>query len=168
MRRRQRFPRTRNAIPVKPWCALIAPVKAPFLWPNNSDSISASGNSGRFSEMKFWAKLSAKQFSFHQKEQNRSARSRRPRLCPFRFRQRNDANKNNKEIFSAGTISFLFVTAKMALEAITGKVVFAHFHFGNLGTPIAVCRAGGILGAIIVWFLAKRSLSPTRLPCDES
>lgn len=60
---------------------------------------------------------------------------------------------DDKKIFWAGAISFLFVIGKAALEAITGQVVFSQLHFGNLGTPIAVCHAGGILGAIFVWYL---------------
>jgi rhomboid family GlyGly-CTERM serine protease len=67
---------------------------------------------------------------------------------------------DDRKIFWAGAISFLFVAGKAGVEAITGQVVFAHWHFGNLGTPIAVCHAGGILGAVFVWYLAKRRQLP--------
>ncbi len=58
--------------------------------------------------------------------------------------------EEDKKIFWAGAISFLFVIGKASVEAITGQVVFSQLHFGNLGTPIAVCHAGGILGALVV------------------
>ena len=74
---------------------------------------------------------------------------------------------DDKKTFWAGAISFLFVTGKAALEAITGQVIFTHWHFGNLGTPIAVCHAGGILGAIFVWSLTTRSLSIHQLTRNE-
>ena len=61
-------------------------------------------------------------------------------------------NKNDRKLFWAGAISFLFVITKATWEAITGEVVFSQLHFGNLGTPIAVCHAGGILGALFPVF----------------
>ena len=64
--------------------------------------------------------------------------------------------KDDKKIFWAGTISFLFVITKAAWEAITGQVVFSQLHFGNLGTPIAVCHAGGIFGVLVLWFFRRR------------
>jgi len=62
-------------------------------------------------------------------------------------------SQTNKKILWAGAISFLFVITKAAWEAATGAVVFSAFHFGNLGTPIAVCHAGGILGVLFVWIV---------------
>lgn len=70
---------------------------------------------------------------------------------------------DDKKIFWAGAISFLFVTGKAALEAITGEVVFSHLHFGNLGTPIAVCHAGGILGALLIWILNCKMMFRSRV-----
>lgn len=70
---------------------------------------------------------------------------------------------NDKKICWAGAISFLFVTAKAALEGITGEVVFSQLHLGNLGTPIAVCHAGGILGALLIWILNCKMMFRSRV-----
>jgi rhomboid family GlyGly-CTERM serine protease len=51
----------------------------------------------------------------------------------------------------AGLVCFLSVVGKSILEAATGDVLFARLHFGWLGTPIAVCHAGGVLGALGAW-----------------
>lgn len=66
---------------------------------------------------------------------------------------------DDKKIFWAGAISFLFVIGKASVEAITGQVVFSHLHFGNLGTPIAVCHAGEILGVLFIWAFQKRGFN---------
>ena len=46
---------------------------------------------------------------------------------------------------------FIIVVGKCLVEAITGHVVFESWHLGSLGTPIAVCHAGGVLGALAAW-----------------
>ena len=47
---------------------------------------------------------------------------------------------------------FLFlVVGKSVIEAVTGSVVFSSMHFGNIGIPIAVCHAGGALGALLAY-----------------
>lgn len=51
-----------------------------------------------------------------------------------------------------GTLSLAVVIVKSCVEAMTGQVMLGAFHFGMLGTPIAVCHAGGVLGGLI--FLA--------------
>ena len=77
-------------------------------------------------------------------------------------------SQNDKKLVWAGTISFLFVTGKAAWEAITGQVVFSQFHFGNLGTPIAVCHAGGILGALVVALKKSGSASINPTLCTST
>jgi hypothetical protein len=43
-------------------------------------------------------------------------------------------------------------------EAVTGDVLFASWHLGSLGTPVAECHAGGVLGALLAWlFLEGRN-----------
>jgi rhomboid family GlyGly-CTERM serine protease len=59
----------------------------------------------------------------------------------------------DKTIFRAGLISFALVIGKCAIEAATGEVVFAFFHGENIGTPIAICHAGGVLGGLFAWIL---------------
>jgi rhomboid family GlyGly-CTERM serine protease len=52
----------------------------------------------------------------------------------------------------AGAIAcFITVVGKCLFEAVTGHVVFESWHLGSLGTPIAVCHAGGVLGALSAW-----------------
>ena len=43
----------------------------------------------------------------------------------------------------------------IAQEAATGDVLFASWHLGSLGTPIAACHAGGILGALVTWLVLR-------------
>jgi rhomboid family GlyGly-CTERM serine protease len=56
---------------------------------------------------------------------------------------------------AAGLVSFASVVLKSLVEALTGEVVFASWHLGWLGTPIAVCHAGGVIGASMIWLLLR-------------
>jgi rhomboid family GlyGly-CTERM serine protease len=51
----------------------------------------------------------------------------------------------------SGLFCFMGVTGKSLLELVTGQVLFASWHLGSLGTPIAACHAGGVLGVLLVW-----------------
>jgi len=62
----------------------------------------------------------------------------------------------------AGMLCFAGVVAKSVLEAVSGNVIFSSWHLGSLGTPIAACHAGGILGALCLWlFLDLKAKSRT-------
>jgi rhomboid family GlyGly-CTERM serine protease len=50
---------------------------------------------------------------------------------------------------------FVGVTGKSLLELVTGQVLFASWHLGWLGTPIAACHAGGVLGALMFWIMCR-------------
>jgi len=63
----------------------------------------------------------------------------------------------DKTVRRAGILTLVVVLLKSIIEAATGHVVFEALHFGALGTPIAVCHAGGVLGGLIVWMLARRA-----------
>jgi rhomboid family GlyGly-CTERM serine protease len=52
-----------------------------------------------------------------------------------------------------GLASFAGVVLKSLVEAWTGEIVFTSWHLGWLGTPIAVCHAGGVIGASMIWLL---------------
>ena len=52
-------------------------------------------------------------------------------------------------------LCFIGVVAKSVIEAATGQVMFASWHLGSLGTPIAACHAGGVLGALVTWSLLR-------------
>jgi rhomboid family GlyGly-CTERM serine protease len=51
----------------------------------------------------------------------------------------------------ASMICFWVVILKSILEAFIGHVLFGFLHFGPVGTPVATCHAGGILGGLIVF-----------------
>ena len=55
-----------------------------------------------------------------------------------------------------GLISFSFVVAKAAFEALTGRMFFAFLDFGLLGDPVAVSHAGGIVGSLLAMLLLTR------------
>ena len=55
----------------------------------------------------------------------------------------------------AGLMSYGLVIGKCAFEALTGQALIGFLHFGLLGTPVAVCHAGGVLGGITVFALVS-------------
>jgi rhomboid family GlyGly-CTERM serine protease len=63
---------------------------------------------------------------------------------------------NDKVSRWSGLLCFLGVAGKSLVELVTGNVLFASWHLGWLGTPIAACHAGGVLGAMLVWLLLQR------------
>lgn len=56
-----------------------------------------------------------------------------------------------------GWVCLAAVVAKAMWEAITGDVFFASLHFGLVGTPVAVCHAGGVLGALLACCLPRQA-----------
>ena len=59
--------------------------------------------------------------------------------------------------FWLGLVSFLLVVGKCAAEAITGTVIFDFLHAGQIGSPVAVSHAGGVLGALVAAAVWRRS-----------
>jgi len=57
-----------------------------------------------------------------------------------------------------GWISLAIVCTKSVVEALTGHVLFASFHFGMVGAPVAVCHLGGVLGG----FAAYAATAPAK------
>jgi rhomboid family GlyGly-CTERM serine protease len=67
------------------------------------------------------------------------------------------ATRSNDRVVRLGGLTCLLgVVGKSVIEATTGNVVFASWHLGPLGTPIAACHAGGVLGALAVWMFFRR------------
>jgi len=62
---------------------------------------------------------------------------------------------HRRTLFHLGWISLVLVAGKSAFEAMTGQVAFASWHLGSLGTPIAVCHAGGVVGGMGFWLAAR-------------
>jgi rhomboid family GlyGly-CTERM serine protease len=54
-----------------------------------------------------------------------------------------------------GVLCFSLAVLKSGLEAIAGQALFTSLHFGMLGTPIAVCHAGGVIGGMIGFLVAQ-------------
>jgi rhomboid family GlyGly-CTERM serine protease len=78
---------------------------------------------------------------------------------------------NDKVIARAGWVTFAIIIGKATIEAITGSVVFDFLHFGNVGTPIAVGHAGGVVGALaleIVRSARGQCRDFKELPCQNS
>jgi hypothetical protein len=63
----------------------------------------------------------------------------------------------DKALQRAGAATFIIVVAKSIIEAATGHIVFESFHLGSLGTPVAVCHAGGVLGGLVVMVIVRVS-----------
>jgi rhomboid family GlyGly-CTERM serine protease len=55
-----------------------------------------------------------------------------------------------------GLACFIAVIVKSLAEAVTGRILLESWHLGGLGTPIAVCHAGGVLGALTLWMILRR------------
>ncbi len=58
-----------------------------------------------------------------------------------------------------GWMCLVLVLGKSMVEAVSGVVVFDLLHAGSVGTPIAACHAGGVLGGLVFW-LANRAFHP--------
>jgi len=63
----------------------------------------------------------------------------------------------DKTLRRAGAVTFIIVVAKSIIEAATGRIAFEYLHFGALGTPVAVCHAGGVLGGVGAWLIVQAS-----------
>jgi hypothetical protein len=59
-----------------------------------------------------------------------------------------------------GWITLIFVLAKGAFEAITGRMFFGFLDFGMLGSPVAVSHAGGIIGGLAMILLVRSGQFP--------
>lgn len=51
----------------------------------------------------------------------------------------------------AGWMALAAVLGKALVEALTGEVALSFLHFGLMGSPVAVCHAGGVLGGMIAF-----------------
>ena len=61
----------------------------------------------------------------------------------------------DKNLRRAGAATFSIVVAKSMIEAATGRIAFEYLHFGALGSPVAVCHAGGVLGGVGAWVILR-------------
>jgi rhomboid family GlyGly-CTERM serine protease len=65
------------------------------------------------------------------------------------------ASESDKAQRLVAASMFLVVLGKTIFEQITGDVMFAAHHLGNVGTPIASCHFGGLIGALLSFVLAN-------------
>ena len=79
------------------------------------------------------------------------------------------AGSRDRVLRGLGMLTFASVAFKSLVEALTGGILFASWHLGSLGTPIAVCHAGGVLGASVTWFILSlwTRLTSTRRSADS-
>jgi rhomboid family GlyGly-CTERM serine protease len=61
-----------------------------------------------------------------------------------------------------GWVCLAAIVAKSAWEAATGTVFFTWLHFGLMGTPVAVCHAGGVVGGVLAYLTPKPRHSSTK------
>jgi rhomboid family GlyGly-CTERM serine protease len=54
-----------------------------------------------------------------------------------------------------GLIYFALVIGKTLVEALTGNMLFGFLYFGMVGDPVTTTHAGGVLGALIAWFVVN-------------
>jgi len=64
------------------------------------------------------------------------------------------AEESDQTLRRAGFAGFVIVVAKCICEAVSGGVLFANLHLGNVAAPVAVCHAGGVLGGVIMYTLS--------------
>ena len=63
--------------------------------------------------------------------------------------------KSDRTTRAAAAIAMLLLLGKCIFEAVTGSVVFSFMHAGNIGTPVAICHAGGVLGGCLLFAIFK-------------
>ena len=62
---------------------------------------------------------------------------------------------NEGRLRAAGLIAFLGVTVKSLVELVTGHVLFATIHAGDVGLPVVTCHLGGVIGGIVAWTVIR-------------
>ena len=63
----------------------------------------------------------------------------------------------DRTVRRAGAVTFVIVITKSIIEAVNGRIVFENLHFGALGSPVAVCHAGGALAGLAGWVIVQWS-----------
>ncbi|HMP76949.1 MAG TPA: rhomboid family intramembrane serine protease [Kiritimatiellia bacterium] len=67
-------------------------------------------------------------------------------------------NRANRRL---GGATFVLVAGKVLIEALSGSVFFVSWHWGDVGSPVAVCHAGGVLGGAVAG-LHRPAYRPSR------
>jgi hypothetical protein len=80
--------------------------------------------------------------------------------------QRISSSSRDSNEFLAYIAVLAGLVAKCLFESLTGNALLASWHLGNVGTPIAVCHAGGLLGGLMFWLgrTFEGKLRPARNP----
>lgn len=56
----------------------------------------------------------------------------------------------------AGITGLAILVVKCIAEACTGSVVFTALHTGDVGIPVVLCHAGGVLAGLVGWTLCRQ------------
>jgi hypothetical protein len=64
--------------------------------------------------------------------------------------------REDKLLARIGLIYFALVIGKTLIEALTGNILFGFLYFGMVGDPVTTTHAGGVLGALIAWFVVNK------------
>jgi len=75
---------------------------------------------------------------------------------------RDGSNRNT------GVVIGMLVVVKSIYEAAAGTVLFAFFHRGMCGVPLAACHAGGVLGGIVSFFLFSGGAIVIKAPATKT
>jgi rhomboid family GlyGly-CTERM serine protease len=65
----------------------------------------------------------------------------------------------DRTLRNMGIFTFWLVVGKSIIETVTGKVIFAFLHLGNVGTPLTLCHAGGVLAGIAAYLIVRKVAS---------
>ena len=61
---------------------------------------------------------------------------------------------------TSGLASLVLVAGKSLIEAATGSAFFTEVHLGDIGSPIAICHLGGVIGGAAAWASFRRRPVP--------
>ncbi len=56
---------------------------------------------------------------------------------------------SSRDGWTVGIAGLAVLVVKCVAEALTGSVVFSSLHAGDVGTPVVLCHAGGVLGGLL-------------------
>jgi hypothetical protein len=65
-------------------------------------------------------------------------------------------SEHDRTFNTVGICTLALLVCKSIFEAASGNVIFQSFHMGNVGLPVAVAHAGGVLGGVLAFAETRR------------